>query len=122
MKIRPLVLLVIMSAFCLLVGCGSVCTKPEEGYVQNSPECRRFCADAECKYWGHSNVEADLAYTESLRLQNEANQEACVTLGVAPNTEAMTSCIRSQEKEHAMIQIQNSTTGSFAPNTYYLEK
>ena len=122
MKTPYLALLSILMGALLMGGCSSVCTKPDEGYAQNSRECRRFCADAACKYWGHSKDEADSAYREGLRLQNEANQKTCKTQGVAPDTQAMTDCIRDQEKQHAMTQIQNSATANFAPNTYYIEK
>ncbi len=122
MKIPSLPLLSILAGALLMGGCSSVCTKPDEGYTQNSPECRRFCADADCKYWGHSKDEADSAFEEGLRLQNEMNQKACKAKGVAPDTKAMTACIRDQEKQHAMTQIQNSKNAGFLPNTYYLEK
>ncbi|MFN5746774.1 MAG: hypothetical protein ACK443_11930 [Methylococcaceae bacterium] len=108
-----------------LIGCSTVCTKPDPLYESNSLQCARFCADPGCAYWGQSKMDAEQKLAIATRDSNSldaGDAAVCRSKGLSPDTAGMRACLMTQRQQRALDKAAHDARQNASEATFYLEK
>ena len=117
-------ILIICLPLSLLAGCATTeCFKGDNLYSQNSSDCFRYCADPQCKYWGHSRDEAEEALNDA-RVEAKAKADkSCKSIGLKEGNADYGICVNNKLKEQNLLEYKLGVDQRImTPNTYYFEK
>ena len=110
-------------ATMLFMGCATTeCFKGDGLYEQESTDCFRFCADANCKYWGHSKAEAEEAFNDAQVAAKSKAEKSCKALNLKEGSADYGACIKTKLKDQGLLEYQQGVNQRLIPNNYYFEK
>jgi hypothetical protein len=117
-------ILMIYLPLSLLAGCATTeCFKGDNLYSQNSSDCFRYCADPQCKYWGHSRDEAEEALNDARVEAKTKADKSCKSIGLKEGNADYGICVNNKLKEQNLLEYKLGVDQRImTPNTYYFEK
>lgn len=119
----PIRAIPILLALLLSAGCATTeCFKGDGLYEQNNGDCFRFCADANCKYWGYTRDDAEESLDVARVAAREEAVKKCRNLALPENSKEFQSCVDTRLRDRNLLEYQQNVNQRLVPNNYYFEK